>query len=292
MLVLRILIGLGLAYLVLLLLAWLFQDRLAFPAPRESLPDPRQVGVENGEKVELVSGDGTKLVGWYLRSVDGGGGRGKSVEADHTSTVLHRPSPPSPALLWFYGNGETVAAIWPIVRAFQPAGTAVLVLDYPGYGGSGGRATESALYAAADAAYAALATRPDVDPRRIYVYGRSLGSAPATYTAVHRPVAGLILESPFTNAAAMAKHHYGLLPRFLLHLSLDNIANVRRVHCPILLFHGDADRLVPTAMGMAVAAAAAGPVEVVLIHGAGHNDTYDIGGRAYRDKMWKFISGL
>jgi fermentation-respiration switch protein FrsA (DUF1100 family) len=128
-----------------------------------------------------------------------------------------------------------------------------------------------------------------VDPQRIYVYGRSLGSAVATYTAAHRPVAGLIVESPFTNAAAMAKHHYGLLPRFLLRLSLDNVANVRRVHCPILLFHGDADRLVPTAMGMAVAAAAAGPVEVVLIHGAGHNDTYDIGGRAYRDKMWQFI---
>ena len=57
----------------------------------------------------------------------------------------------------------------------------------------------------------------------------------------------------------------------------------------MLLFHGDVDRLVPTAMGMAVAAAAAGPVEVVLIHGSGHNDTYDIGGRAYRDKMWEFV---
>src|SRR5881628_3582579 len=277
MLALRIIVGLGLAYTLLLLVAWLFQDRLAFPAPRAGLPDPKRVGVENGERVELVSGDGTKLVGWYL-----------------TPKVAEAPTaaPTFPGLLWFYGNGENIAAIWPLVRAFQPPGTAVLVLDYPGYGGSGGRATESALYAAADAAYAALATRPDVDPRRIYVYGRSLGSAPATYTAAHRPVAGLILESPFTNAAAMAKHHYGLLPRFLLHLSLDNIANVRRIHCPILLFHGDADRLVPTAMGMAVAAAAAGPVEVVLIHGAGHNDTYDIGGRAYRDKMWKFISGL
>jgi len=66
MLVLRILIGLGLAYLVLLMLAWLFQDRLAFPAPRAKLPDPNRVGVENGERVELVSADGTKLVGWYL----------------------------------------------------------------------------------------------------------------------------------------------------------------------------------------------------------------------------------
>src|SRR6266480_4194160 len=274
MLVLRILIGLGLAYLVLLLLAWLFQDRLAFPAPRGSLPDPKRVGVENGQKVELVSGDGTKLVGWYLAPIN-----------------LPQPPPTSPGLLWFYGNGETVAAIWPVVRAFQPPGTALLVLDYPGYGGSGGRATEAALYAAADAAYDALATRPDVDPQRIYVYGRSLGSSVATYTAAHHRVAGLILESPFTNAAAMAKHHYRLLPRFLLRLSLDNVANIRRVHCPILLFHGDADRLVPTAMGMAVAAAAAGPVEVVLIHGSGHNDTYDTGGRAYREKLWAFVVG-
>src|SRR5713101_1943380 len=271
MLALRIVVGLGLAYALLLLLASLFQDRLAFPAPRASLPDPKRVGVKNGEQVELVSGDGTKLVGWYL------------------APNLPQPPPTSPGLLWFYGNGENVAAIWPIVREFQPPGTAVLVLDYPGYGASGGRATEAALYAAADAAYSALASRPDVDPRRIYVYGRSLGSAVASHTAAHHPVAGLILESPLTNAAEMARYHYRLLPRFLLHLSLDNVANVRLVHCPILLFHGDADRLVPTAMGKAVAAAAAGPVEVVLIHGAGHNDTYDLGGRAYRDKLWEFI---
>src|SRR5438876_7563868 len=274
MLALRIALGLALTYTLLVLLAWRFQDRLAFPAPRAPLPDPKRVGVANGEKVEVTMEDGTRLVGWFLKPV-----------------VPQPPptSPTSPSLLWFYGNGETIAAIWPIVREFQPPGTAVLVLDYPGYGGSGGRATEGALYAAADAAYAALTARPDVDPRRIYVYGRSLGSAVATYTAAHHPVAGLILESPFTNAAAMAKYHYGLLPRFLLRLSLDNLANVRRVRCPILLFHGDVDRLVPTAMGMAVAAAAVGPVEVVLIHGAGHNDTYDIGGRSYRDKMWRFI---
>src|SRR5713226_8506899 len=237
MLALRIIVGLGLAYTLLLLVAWLFQDRLAFPAPRAKLPDPKRVGVENGERVELVSADGTKLVGWYLapKTLEAGGGRG---------------------LLWFYGNGETVAATWPIVREFQPPGTAVLVLDYPGYGGSGGRATEGSLYAAADAAYAALTARPDVDPQRIYVYGRSLGSAVATYTAAHHPVAGLILESPFTNAAAMARQLYRFLPRFALRFSLDNLSTIRGVRCPVLLFHGTADRLVPTAMGLQVAAAA------------------------------------
>ncbi len=278
MLALRIAVGLGLSYAALALLAWKFQERLAFPAPRGAVPDPKSVGVGNGERVELVSGDGTRLVGWFLRPVD-----------ETRSNVL-RPPLTSPGLLWFYGNGENLVAIWPIVREFQPPGTALLLIDYPGYGGSAGRATETGLYAAADAAYAWLAARQGVDPQRIYVYGRSLGSAVATYTAARHPVAGLVLESPFTSARAMARHLYAILPRFTLTLHLDNLTNVKRIHCPMLVFHGDADRLVPTSMGLEVAAAAGGgPAEVVLIHGAGHNETYTVGGRAYRDRMWEFI---
>jgi uncharacterized protein len=287
MLALRVLVGLGFAYLVLVFLAWRFQERLAFPAPRASVPDPSRVGVENGERVEIMSGDGTKLVGWYLKPKVG--------EVDSERSNLRQPPPTSstsstsPALLWFYGNGETIAAIWPIVREFQPPGTAVLVVDYPGYGGSASRTTEAGLYAAADAAYGALLARREIDPRRVYVYGRSLGSAVASYTAAHHPTAGLILESPFTSARAMARHLYALFPRFIVTLQLDNLANVKAARCPTLIFIGDADRLVPPSMGLAVAAAAAGPVEVVLIHGAGHNETYDIGGQEYREKLWKFV---
>ena len=272
MLALRIALALALAYVLLVLLAWRFQERLAFPAPRAPVPDPKRVGVANGETIEVTMEDGTRLVGWYL-----------------ASTALHRPPPPSPALLWFYGNGENIAAIWPVVREFQPPGAAVLVVDYPGYGGSAGRATEAALYGAADAAYAALVARPGIDAGRVYAYGRSLGSAAATWVAAHHPVAGLILESPFTNAAAMARQLYALLPRFIVRLSLDNLGRMPQIRCPVLVFHGDADRLVPTAMGKEVAAAASGPVEMVLIHGAGHNDTYDRGGREYREKVWEFI---
>src|SRR5256884_6717653 len=149
------------------------------------------------------------------------------VEFGHnTSTILHHPShPPQPAagLLWFYGNGETIAAIWPIVREFQPPGTAVLVIDYPGYGGSAGRATEAGLYGAADAAHAALVARPDIDPGRIYVYGRPLGTAAATWGGAHHRVAGVILESPVTSAAAIARQHYARVPRLIPRLSLDNL---------------------------------------------------------------------
>ena len=192
--------------------------------------------------------------------------------------------------MWFYGNGENIGAIWDIVVAWQPPGVGVLVMDYPGYGASGGGTTEPGLYEAADLAYQTLAGRSDIDPARIFVYGRSLGTAVATHTAATHPVAGIVLESPFTNAREMSGQHYGLFPRFILRLRLDNLGNIAQVHCPVLVFHGTADLLVPPRMGEAVARAAPGPVELVWIEGAGHNTTYEVGGRRYRDKLWAFVA--
>src|SRR3989454_8447514 len=162
MLLVRILLGLLLGYAVLVLLAWVFQERVAFPAPRGPVPDPRQVGAANGERIELVLRDGTKLAGWYL--------------APRSPTIGR---PPWPALLWFYGNGENIASIGGIVRDFQPPGAALLVVDYPGYGGSGGRATEAGMDEAGGSAPAAGARRPGGGPPRGDSYGRPLRSAVA-----------------------------------------------------------------------------------------------------------------
>ena len=251
-------------------MAWRFQERIAFPAPRAPLPDPPPHGLQDAERVTLNMRDGTRLAGWYI-------------------PPFPRPSPPFSALLWFYGNGETIAAIWPVLREFRPPRTALLVVDYPGYGASEGRSTEPALYEAADLAYAALAARPGVDPARVRVYGRSLGTAAATHVAATHPVAGLVLESPFTNARDMARRHYAPFPRFLIRLKLDNLGTITRVRCPVLVLHGTQDRLVPPEMGKRVAESAPGPVELALIEGAGHNETYDVGGVAYRDKVWNFL---
>lgn len=265
--------GLLVLYVVVVALLWAFQERLTFPAPRAALPSLR-----SGERVELAMRDGTRLVGWYSPPLDG---RGRSQAGEGRE----RP----PAMLWFYGNGENIAAIWPIMRDFQPPQAALLVVDYPGYGASDGRASEAGMYEAADLAYDALRRRPDVDPKRIYVYGRSLGSAAATHVASTHDVAGLILESPFTSAKGMAARHYRFVPRFLVRLSLDNLGRMPGIHCPTLIFHGTSDMLVPMRMGQDVAAAAGGPVEFVMIEGAGHNDTYDLGGKSYRDKLAAFV---
>lgn len=252
-------------YVILVVLLWAFQEKLTFPAPRAALPS-----LSDGERVELTMGNGTRLAGWFL-AAQGGAGR------------------QTPALLWFYGNGENIAAIWPIIRDFRPPQAAVLVVDYPGYGASDGKASEAGMYESADLAYQALTRRPDVDPKRIYVYGRSLGSAAATHVASTRDVAGLILESPFTSAKGMAARHYRFVPRALVRLSLDNLGRMPRIRCPSLVFHGTADMLVPMRMGQEVAAAAGGPVEFVMIEGSGHNETYDLGGKTYRDKLAAFV---
>jgi len=270
-----IVLGVVGVYVVLAGVLWAFQEKMTFPAPRTPLPDPAAT-IGYGERIELRMQDGTRLVGWYLpAAAEGGKGRRTAAKA--------------PGMLWFYGNGETIGAIWPVIRDFRPPEAALLVVDYPGYGASGGRATEAGMNEAADLAYNALVARPDVDRQRIYVYGRSLGSAAATYTADRHAVAGLILESPFTSARGMAARHYRIFPRFLVRLQLDNIGRMPRIHCPTLIFHGTADMLVPMQMGRAVAAAAGGPVEFVMIEGAGHNDTYDMGGRAYQDKLAAFV---
>lgn len=202
------------------------------------------------------------------------------------------PSPstgPAPGMLWFYGNGENIAAIWPIIRQFRPPEAALLVVDYPGYGASGGVTSERGLYEAATAAYQALTAMPGVDRSRIVVYGRSLGTSVATWLAARHPVAGLVLESPFTNAREMSRQQYALFPRFILRLQLDNLSNIAAVQAPVLIFHGTADLLVPPSMGRRVAAAAPGPVEFVPIEGARHNETYEVGGERYRDRLWDFV---
>jgi pimeloyl-ACP methyl ester carboxylesterase len=270
---LEIILGALALYALLATLAWRFQDRIAFPSPRAPLPVPPPRGLEDAEPFTLTLRDGTRLVGWYLPPVHG-----------------EQEARGAPALLWFYGNGETIGAIWPVLRDFRPSGTAMIVVDYPGYGASEGRATEAALYEAADVAYATLVARAGIDPARVHVYGRSLGTVVATHVAISHAVAGLVLESPFTNALEMGRRHYALFPGFLLRLRLDNLDMIRRVRCPVLVFHGTEDWLVPLDMGRRVAAAAPGPVELVLIDGAGHNDTYAVGGTAYRDKVWAFLT--
>jgi fermentation-respiration switch protein FrsA (DUF1100 family) len=267
---LKVLVLFAIGYVALVVLAWRFQERVAFPAPRGPLPEPSDRDLPDGQRVAVTTADGVQLYGWFL-----------------PPAPAPTESRGAPGVLWFYGNAETVGDLAPIVRELRPPGTALLILDYRGYGESGGRTTERGLYLDARAAWEFLVARPEVDSTRIAVYGRSLGGVPAMYLATERPVRAVVLESPFTSARAMAREHYRIVPPFVLRLSMDNLARARRLSAPLLVFHGTADRVVPFAMGKAIADAAGG--ELVTIDGADHNETYVLGGAAYRAAVHRFL---
>ncbi|MBI2616422.1 MAG: alpha/beta hydrolase [Gemmatimonadetes bacterium] len=268
---LRILLGVAIAYGALLLLAWRFQNRMALPGARMRLVPPAQAGLPDGEIVDVTTADGVRLRGWYL-----------------APSPDPRPGRPAPGLLWFYGNMETVTGLAPIVRWLRPPDIALLILDYRGYGESEGSPSEQGLYADADAAWAYLSARPEVDASRIAVYGRSVGAVPALHLATTRPVRAVALESAFSSAADMARVHYRMLPSFIVRLSMNNLERAARLTAPLLVFHGTEDAIALPRMGRAVAEAGHAR-ELVLIRGAGHNETYDVGGEAYKQKLHQFL---
>ncbi|MBI4419927.1 MAG: alpha/beta fold hydrolase [Gemmatimonadetes bacterium] len=268
----RVLAVLAAVYVLLAVLAWRYQERIAFPAPRTRFLAPIDFRIPDGRHIALTTSDGVQLNGWYLPP---------------------NPAPPhgarAPGLIWFYGNMETLSTIGGVIREFRPPEVAVVAIDYRGYGESGGSPTEAGLHRDAEAAWEFLAGQSEVDSSRIAVYGRSLGSSVAMHLATSRPVRAVILESPFTSGRDMAAVHYGWLPRFINRLSLDNLTRASRLTVPLLVIHGTDDAIAPIRMGRAVAAAGRGAL--VELKGSGHNQTYDVGGRLYREKVWSFLAG-
>jgi pimeloyl-ACP methyl ester carboxylesterase len=175
---------------------------------------------------------------------------------------------PAPLLLFTHGNGELID-YWP--DDFEEPrrwGTAVLLVEYPGYGRSGGAASQASVTATALAAFDWARQQPSVDPTRIIAYGRSVGGGAAAALAEERPVAAMILESSFTSIRAFALR-YGA-PRLLVRDKFDNVEAVRRFQRPLLILHGEYDQTIPVAHGRALHAAQ--PASEFHLMPCGHND--------------------
>ena len=118
-------------------------------------------------------------------------------------------------------------------RVAARMGQAVLIFDYPGYGRSGGRPSESGCYAAADTAHAWLTAVRRVPADRLVILGRSLGAGVAVDLACRRPHRALVLYSPFTSFPDLAQEKCRWLPaRRLLRNRFDNLSKIAGVHAP------------------------------------------------------------
>ena len=243
------------AWLLPLLLLWLVWASLLFAGQRRLVFPGRRAGGLGpagfpGAELHRVTIDDAEVEAWWLPAASG--------------TPL-----PAPAILFLHGNFELVDEWIGSFDLLRRAGLGVLLLEYPGYGRSTGRATERSVTDAAVAAWDLLAARTgEVDPERIVALGRSVGGGPAAALSRRRPLAALVFSSAFTGIRAYARRY--LLPGFLVRYPWDNESAARAFTGPVLVQHGTRDRTVPFAHGERLAAAA--PRGELIRYECGHND--------------------
>jgi fermentation-respiration switch protein FrsA (DUF1100 family) len=238
---------------------------------RNLLATPEAVGLAY-EEVHFSAADGIPLHGWYLP-----GDKDK------------------PLVLFAHGNAGNISHRLDNLAVFYRLGLPVFIFDYRGYGRSEGLTTEQGTYQDIRGALAWLRQRGRAPGNMIY-FGRSLGAAVALQLAVEEPPAGLVMESAFISVTALGWRlqpvSYALFGWWAISSRYDNLAKIGQLRCPLLLFHGDRDRIVPPDMARKLFNAAPQPKTLYLIPGAGHNDTTEIGGSAYWQQWRNFIDSL
>lgn len=236
---------------------------------RELVGNPADLGLEY-EEVHFQAPDGVPLHGWFV------------------------PGPGEITWLWFHGNAGNIShRLENLFLLHQRLGVKVFIFDYRGYGNSEGQPSEEGTYRDGKGALDYLGSRPDVDPSRIILFGRSVGSAVAVDLATRHKPYGLILESPFTSLADMAKGAFPFLPvGFLVRDKYDSLSKIGHISAPLLILHGDQDDIVPLELGRRLFKAANQPKTFYTIAGAGHNDTYAVGGVPYFAALERFMASL
>lgn len=245
----RVLALLFALYAVVALTAWAGQGYLVYAT------DPRRVapaaaGLTGVEERWLEAADGVRVVAWYSRAASG-----------------------KPTLLYFHGNAGNLAMRADRIRRFTSQGWGIYIMAYRGYSGSGGVPSEENNHADAKRAYADL-LKLGVSPDEIVLYGESLGTGVATRVALEARVRGLILDAPYTSIVDIGQSRYPYLPvDLLLTQRYETIKVIGELRTPLLVVHGEADRIVPVEMGRTIFAAAkqaAEPRRLVTLPGAGH----------------------
>lgn len=225
---------------------------------------PAQAGLPQAEEVPLVAADGVHISAWHVAAKDG-----------------------KPVILYFHGNGGSLHYHVERFKKLIGDGIGLVALEYRGYGGNPGSPSERGLIADAEAAYAFAAAH--YPAKQIVPWGESLGSGVAVALAAEKPVGRVILEAPFTSAAAVAAQHYWYMPvRLLMKDQFRSDARIAKVKAPLLILHGVHDHVVPYTMGDRLFALANEPKHIVRFLDGDH-ENLDANGALHA--VGRFLAG-
>ena len=220
-----------------------------FPMERASIAPPA-AGLKGVAEITIAAEDGERLYGWWAP-----------------------PQPAHGAVVYFVGKGLVLSDGAGLFGDLADHGFGVLGIDYRGNGTSTGRPSESGLRADARAAFDFA--REAAPEARIAAFGESLGTGIAVGLARDRPVAGVLLNSPYASIARLFELRGMPLPyRLLMADPLDSEALIGGLGVPVMILHSRADQAIPIAEARRLYAAAREPKEMIEIDGANHSETW------------------
>lgn len=251
----RIILGLGLlavfAYLAGLVALYTLQRTFQYD-PTGRIFSVSETALGEVETVAIPVSDGVTVTGWYAPPAD----------------------PTKPVILYLRGNAGSYTFEHDRFSAFQQAGYGFLSFDYRGFPGSPGEISEDNILADSLIAYDWLADTGFP----IVIWGRSLGSGPASYLASEREARALILETPFLSAVSVARDRYWFFPvEWLMFDQFPVDQWVARVDEPTFVGHGTADETIGVSHGERVHGLLRNPGPLWIVDGAGHSDLWDGG---------------
>ena len=225
-----------------------FAQRSLMYFPEAIRTAPAAAGLPEAEEVRLTTADGERIIAWHAA-----------------------PQADKPVIVYFHGNGGALRYRAERFHKLIRNGIGLVAVEYRGYGGSNGSPSEAGLMADGEAAYAFAAARYTV--RQLVLWGESLGTGVAVPLAAEKPVGRVILEAPFTSAAAVAALRYWYLPvRLLMKDQYRSDEHVGKISAPVLILHGVHDRIVPYAMGEEMFQLTKAPKHIVRFLDGDHDD--------------------
>lgn len=272
-----------------------FQRSLIYqPFVEKSLP-AKLAGLPTGRAHDVMTRteDGLDLRGWLILAKDHVAGTDQDVDAKLAES--------RPVVLYFGGNAANRSYRTMEVGVLADAGADVLIFDYRGYGDNLGEPNEAGLARDARAAWRFATETKKIEPRRIVLFGESLGGGVAIglaseLTQKKTPPAGVILRSTFSSLADAGAYHFPWLPvRWLLFDRFPSEQRIRDVTCPLLQFHGRRDTIIPMRLGTKLFAAApeksASGVakQFVELPNADHNDVMETSGTDVSKAVGRFL---
>ncbi len=259
----------------------------SLPAKLAAMPTGR------AHDVATKTEDGLELRGWLILAKGHVAGTDQEIEA--------KLAEGRPVVLYFGGNAANRRYRTLEVAALADAGADVLIFDYRGYGDNLGDPTEEGLARDARAVWRFATDTKKIEPRRIVLFGESLGGGVAIglaseLTQKKTPPTGVILRSTFSSLTDAGAYHFPWLPvRWLLFERFPSEQRIRDVTCPLLQFHGRRDTIIPLRLGKKLFAAApeksASGVakQFVELPNADHNDVMETSGTDVSKAVREFL---